>query len=107
MTDSSTILPQFLLYISTKGALNQMVRALARDLARVGIRVNGVSPGTTHTEALHKAMDEGKRQILAGHNPFNRIADPAEIAAAVSLLWSNDSAWVTGQILKANGGSIV
>ncbi|CEL11157.1 hypothetical protein ASPCAL14262 [Aspergillus calidoustus] len=107
VTDSSTILPQFLLYVSTKGAMNQTVRALARDLATAGIRVNAVSPGPTGRDALYHAMDDEKVRMLASHNPFKRIGEAAEIAAVVSMLWSNDSAWVTGQILKVNGGSIL
>ncbi|KUL87745.1 hypothetical protein ZTR_05877 [Talaromyces verruculosus] len=107
MTESSTVPSQFLLYVSTKGAMNQMVRALTRDLAEKGIRVNAISPGPTNTEALHKAMSDEKLRIVASHTPFNKIGEPDEIASAVSLLWGKDSAWVTGQILKVNGGYIV
>lgn len=107
MTESSTVPSQFLLYVSTKGAMNQMVRALTRDLAKEGIRVNAISPGPTSTEALHKAMSDEKLRVLASHTPFSRIGEPDEIASAVSLLWGKDSAWVTGQVLKVNGGYIV
>ncbi|RDH30144.1 hypothetical protein BDQ94DRAFT_181723 [Aspergillus welwitschiae] len=107
MTDASTVMPQFLLYVSTKAALNQMVKVLARDLAATGIRVNAVSPGATSTESFHKAMDENKAKMLASHHPFNRIGRADEIAAAVSLLWRKDSGWITGQVLRVNGGSVV
>ncbi|KAI2912827.1 hypothetical protein CBS147371_7187 [Aspergillus niger] len=107
MTDASTVMPQFLLYVSTKAALNQMVKVLARDLAATGIRVNAVSPGATSTESFHKAMDENKAKMLANHHPFNRIGRADEIAAAVSLLWRKDSGWITGQVLRVNGGSVV
>ncbi|KAF7593909.1 hypothetical protein BBP40_010611 [Aspergillus hancockii] len=107
LTDSSTLPPHFLLYVSTKGALNQMVKVLARDLASEGIRVNAVSPGATNTESFHQAMDKERVRVVASHNPFNRIAEPDEIAAAVSLLWGKDSTWISGQVLKVNGASVV
>ncbi|KAK9636668.1 hypothetical protein HCH54_009956 [Aspergillus fumigatus] len=87
--------------------MNQMVKVLARDLAGAGIRVNAVSPGATSTASFHKAMDETRVQMIASHNPFNRIAEPDEIAAAVSVLWGKDSGWISGQVLRANGGGIV
>lgn len=107
MTDASVIPPQFLLYVSTKAAMNQMVKVLARDLASDGIRVNAISPGATSTESFHRVNDEGTERMLASHSPFNRIAIPEEIAAAVSLLLGEDSNWITGQVLKVNGGCIV
>lgn len=107
MTDASTVQSQFLLYVATKGAMNQMVKVLARDLAGAGIRVNAISPGATSTESFHKAIDENKARLIASHHPFNRIGSADEIAAAVSLLWRKDSRWITGQVLRVNGGSIV
>ncbi|GKZ32425.1 hypothetical protein AbraIFM66950_001803 [Aspergillus brasiliensis] len=107
MTDASSVAANFLLYTSTKAAINQMVKVLARDLAGMGIRVNAISPGATSTESFHRAMDETRAQMIASHNPFNRIAETDEIAAAVGLLWGKDSAWISGQVLRVNGGNIV
>ncbi|KAL2844567.1 hypothetical protein BJY01DRAFT_248076 [Aspergillus pseudoustus] len=107
MTDASVVPSHFLLYVSTKAAMNQMVKVLARDLAGAGIRVNAISPGATSTESFHKAMDEDKAMLIANQHPFNRIGRADEIAAAVSLLWRKDSSWITGQVLRVNGGSIV
>lgn len=107
MTDTSTVPSQFLLYVSTKAAMNQMVKVLSRDLAGAGIRVNAVSPGATSTESFHRAMDENKARLIANHHPFHRIGRADEIAAAVSLLWSKDSGWISGQVLRVNGGYIV
>lgn len=87
--------------------MNQMVKVLARDLAGAGIRVNAISPGPTSTYSFQKAVDEKKARLLANQNPFNRIGRADEIAAAVSLLWRKDSGWITGQVLRVNGGSIV
>ncbi|GKZ17224.1 hypothetical protein AbraIFM66951_009043 [Aspergillus brasiliensis] len=107
LTDASALRSQFLLYVSTKGAINQMVKVLARDLAGAGIRVNAVSPGATHTELFHKANSEEQTRMVASQNPFKRLAEPDEIAAAVSLLWGEDSVWISGQVIRVNGGGIV
>ncbi|KAL4756330.1 putative oxidoreductase, short-chain dehydrogenase/reductase family [Aspergillus foveolatus] len=107
MTDAAVVPSHFLLYVSTKAAINQMVKVLARDLAGAGIRVNAISPGATSTESFHKAMDENKARLIASQHPFSRIGRADEIAAAVSLLWRKDSGWITGQVLRVNGGNIV
>lgn len=83
-----------------------MVRVLARDLAKKDIRVNAVSPGATSTELFNQMNSDETIQIIASSNPFGRIGTPEEIAAAVSLLWGGDSAWINGQVLKVNGGTI-
>ncbi|GKZ75525.1 hypothetical protein AnigIFM56816_000178 [Aspergillus niger] len=100
MTSGGTII-----FISTD--MTDASTVLARDLAATGIRVNAVSPGATSTESFHKAMDENKAKMLASHHPFNRIGRADDIAAAVSLLWRTDSGWITGQVLRVNGGSVV
>ncbi|GKZ62743.1 hypothetical protein AnigIFM49718_010166 [Aspergillus niger] len=83
LTDASSVPAHFLLYTSTKAAMNQMVKVLARDLAHMGIRVNAISPGATSTESFHRAQDDTGAQMIASHNPFNRIGEPDEIAAAL------------------------
>jgi 3-oxoacyl-[acyl-carrier protein] reductase len=107
LTESSSVPPEFLLYVSTKGALNQMVRVLARDLAREGIRVNAISPGATNTALFRDSMSDEQVRMIASQNPFERIGEPHDVAAAVSMLWGKDSSWITGQVLMVNGGSIV
>ncbi|GLA51498.1 hypothetical protein AnigIFM63604_008095 [Aspergillus niger] len=82
LTDASSVPAHFLLYTSAKAAMNQMVKVLARDLAHMGIRVNAISPGATSTESFHRAHDDTRAQMIASHNPFNRIGEPDEIAAA-------------------------
>lgn len=107
LTEASSVSPELLLYVSTKGALNQMVRILARDLAREGIRVNAISPGATNTELFRNAMSDEQVRIIASQNPYGKIGEPYDVAAAVGMLWGKDSSWVTGQVLMVNGGSMV
>jgi Dehydrogenases with different specificities (related to short-chain alcohol dehydrogenases) len=105
VTETSSLPPHFLLYTATKGAVNQMVRALARGLAKQGIRVNAVFPVVTGTELFFKLNSEETIQMLAEINPFKRIGESDDIAAGVSLFWRKENGWVTGQILTSNGGS--
>ena len=92
-------------YCASKGASRQLTRAMALDLARHRIRVNAVSPGAIRTrmsEALI-ADEPGLRRFL-GSIPLGRIGDPEEIAAAVTFLASDESAYITGTELVVDGG---
>jgi len=101
---ASTVMPNYLLYVTTKGAIEQMTRVLSKDLARKDISVNCVAPGPTGTELFLKGKPEGMLKAIASQNPHNRIGEPEEIADAVSFLASERSRWVTGQVLRVNGG---
>lgn len=91
-------------YITSKGAVAAMTRALAIDLAEKNIRVNAVAPGMTAsnfaTPQLKKEMDA----VTKFHTPMRRWANPAEIAAAVAFLASDDASYVTGHMLTVDGG---
>ncbi|TGO33767.1 hypothetical protein BHYA_0228g00160 [Botrytis hyacinthi] len=101
---ASTVAPQYLTYIMSKGAIEQMTRALSKDLARKGIMVNTVAPGPTATKLFFRGKSEQLLKTLAGLNPQNRIGEPDEIAEVVAFLSSEASSWVTGQTLQVNGG---
>jgi 3-oxoacyl-[acyl-carrier protein] reductase len=103
LVDFNALPPQMLLYVATKGALNVMVRSLAQCLAERGICVNAVSPGPVATEGFLRCNDEGSTASLAALSPFKRLGQVDEIAGAVSMLWSRDSAWISGQVIKVNG----
>lgn len=101
---ASTVTPNYLTYCSTKGAIEQMTRLLSKDLARKTISVNCVAPGPTATELFLKGKSDQLLKIIAGFNPQNRIGKPEEIADAVVYLSGQESSWVTGQVLRVNGG---
>ena len=103
----SPITPNYLLYTSSKGAIEQMTRILAKDLGRKGIRVNAISPGPTGTDLFYNGKSEELLARIAGTNPLNKIGDPDEIADAFAILTSHDSRWVAGQIIRVNGGMTV
>ena len=101
---TTTVAPNYLLYNSTKGAIEQMVRVMSKDLARKGICVNAIAPGPTATDLFLRGKSEQVLNMIAGATPMNRIGKPDEVADAFAFLASNDSRWVTGQTIRVNGG---
>lgn len=90
-------------YAGTKGALTAWSKSIARELARYNINVNCTAPGPTNTPLEQEADPEvvARRVKMI---PFRRWAEPEEQAAAVAFLVSNDSDYITGQILSVSGG---
>ena len=88
------------LYLGSKGAVEQFVRVLSRELGPRNITVNALSPGFTDTDLL----PERDRKVAAGMSPFARIGEPAEVASVAAFLASDDARWVTGQNVGAGGG---
>ncbi|MGA0734912.1 MAG: SDR family NAD(P)-dependent oxidoreductase [Steroidobacteraceae bacterium] len=91
-------------YVTSKAALIGMTRALARECASRGIRVNAVAPGPTDTPLMRSIPDEWISSLEKAI-PLGRLARPAEVAAAVRFLASDEASYVTGSVLVANGGS--
>ena len=91
-------------YSAAKGAVIAMTKALAKELAPSGIRVNAVSPGVIDTDMNAHLSDED-RQALADETPLGRIGRPEEVADA--LLYLASAEFVTGQILSVNGGIVI
>ena len=88
------------LYLGSKGAIEQFVRSLSRELGGRGITVNAVSPGPTETDM----MQDRYRDFAASLSPFNRIGDPKDIADVAVFLASDAARWITGQNIAAGGG---
>jgi 3-oxoacyl-[acyl-carrier protein] reductase len=103
----SSITPNYLLYTSSKGAIEQMTRVLAKDLGARGINVNAVAPGPTGTDLFYEGKKQETIDMIASWNPFKRLGKPEEIARAIAYLAGEGGSWVNGQILRVNGGMTV
>jgi len=90
-------------YSMVKGGQNTFVKALAKELAPSGIRVNAVAPGAIRTEML-QSFNETELQQMAEDIPLGRIGEPNEVAQTVSFLLSDAASYITGQIISVNGG---
>ncbi len=91
-------------YVSSKGGVTLMTRAMAIDHARQGIRVNAICPGPTDTPMLRNAMTPEQLEAFASTFPMGRLGRPEEIAAAAVFLASDDASFVTGSLFYVDGG---
>ncbi|ASA20318.1 SDR family oxidoreductase [Paenibacillus donghaensis] len=99
--------PQLLDYASTKGAILSFTRSLSTNLAEQGIRVNAVAPGPIWTPLIPSTFDAKKVSEFGGTQPMKRPGQPEELAPAYVYLASDDSSYVTGQVIHVNGGEII
>ena len=93
-------------YAATKAALVGLTRSLALELAPSDIRVNAVAPGCIETDMV-RSLGQDTRDMLVDSTPMNRLGTPEDIAGVVSFLASPRAAFMTGQIITADGGFIV
>ena len=98
-----------LLYASTKGAIETLTKGLALELAPRKIRVNAIAPGHTETEGNVTAgtFEGGASAALAAKTPLGRLGRVSDIAPLAVFLASDESAWITGEVIRAAGGLVV
>lgn len=94
-------------YSSTKGAIVAFTRSLSASLVDKGIRVNGVAPGPIWTPLIPSTFPEEKVEKFGAQVPMQRAGQPEEVAPCYVFLASNDSSYMTGQMLHPNGGDVV
>ena len=90
-------------YSTTKGGLNLFTKSLSKEVAPFGIRVNSIAPGVINTEMNNFLSEEEKNQLV-DEIPMNRFGDVSEIAKAVIFLCKDDCKYLTGQIIRVDGG---
>ncbi|HEY9830979.1 MAG TPA: SDR family oxidoreductase [Stenomitos sp.] len=99
--------PQLLDYSSTKGAIVAFTRSLSQSLVEKNIRVNGVAPGPIWTPLIPSTFPEEKVKSFGAQVPMQRAGQPEEVAPCYVFLASDDSSYMSGQILHPNGGEVV
>ena len=101
---TARFMPTYGAYVATKGAVEQLTRAMAKELGPRGITINCVSPGPTETEMFLEGKTPEQVQMFGQQSAFGRIGKPNEIAEVVTFLASDAASWVSGQNIRANGG---
>src|SRR5262249_13157760 len=96
--------PSMVGYITSKGGLLGLTRALARELGPTGIAVNAVAPGLTRTEKAAADLPPENFEAILEDQAIKRTIEPTDIAGAVAFLASDDAAMITGQALRVDGG---
>ena len=99
--------PQLLDYSSTKGAMVAFTRALSKNVAKQGIRVNAVAPGPIWTPLIPSTFPPDKVEEFGTDTPLGRVGQPEEVASCFLFLASDDASYMTGQLLHPNGGRVV
>ncbi len=90
-------------YSASKGAMNAMTKSFALEGAARGIRFNAITPGFIATD-MTEALSDEVRQSYTDKIPLGRFGDPRDVAEAVAFLLSDASGYITGEILRVNGG---
>ena len=100
-------IPAIAPYVSSKGGVNQLTKAMALSLAPHGIRVNAIGPGSIATEMGQAVLnDPEKRRNAMSRTPMGRMGEPEEIGRVALFLASEDASYMTGQTLYPDGGRL-
>lgn len=99
--------PMLLDYSSTKGAIVAFTRSLSMSLVERGIRVNAVAPGPIWTPLIPSTFPVEKVAVFGSDVPMKRPGEPVEVATCYVFLASDDSSYISGQVLHPNGGTVV
>jgi NAD(P)-dependent dehydrogenase (short-subunit alcohol dehydrogenase family) len=100
-------IPNQVAYVTSKGGINQLTKAMALGLAPYGVRVNAIGPGTIVTDILKGVMEnEEARHRVLQRTPLKRFGEPEEIGRVAVFLASEDASYMTGQTIYPDGGRL-
>ena len=94
-------------YSASKGAVQSLAKAMARELGPDGIRVNAIAPGTIDTDIFQGQLSEERKKQIASEIPLGRLGTPDDVAKACLFLVSDLSSFITGSVLDVNGGILI
>ncbi len=94
-------------YACSKAAIEALTKVLARELAAVGVRVNAVAPGLVATEMTDNLRDPARHQASLQMQPVSRMGTPEEVASLVTYLALDAPAYLTGEIVRIDGGAAI
>lgn len=100
-------LPGFSAYAATKAGIDRITKILANEFGPMGIRVNAVAPGLTKTDMLAATPQEVLTKLVNEATALRRLGEPEDVGRSIAWLASDDSGWVTGQIIQASGGLLL
>lgn len=98
--------PNFGVYAATKAGVDAMTHVLAKELGRRQITVNAVSPGQVETVLFLEGKTDADLRHLVDRIPLGRLGQPADIVGIVAFLAGPESGWLSGQVIRVNGGGI-
>jgi 3-oxoacyl-[acyl-carrier protein] reductase len=98
--------PESAVYTGTKGAVDAITGVLSKELGARKIRVNALNPGIVETEGTHAGGISGSEmeKAVVAQTPLGRTGQPSDVATVAVFLASDDSAWITGELIRAGGG---
>ncbi|MCX8958694.1 SDR family oxidoreductase [Erwinia psidii] len=99
-------MPGYAIYNGTKAAIEAFTRTFAKELRGRKITVNAVAPGPVETELFLDGKSDEQIRSLANLNPLQRLGQPDDIAAVILFLAGDESGWINGQVIRANGGMV-